>query len=128
MLVHKYKEALEEFRKAEKKQSNNFGLFNDMAVALEELADYNQALKYANIANQLTECRSPLLLMNRASIYMNLNKIAEAKLDLDKASKEVANPDRSYLIKLGITAENLKFVFNQLNHYSYLMSPINLFR
>ena len=83
---------------------------------------------YANIANQLTELRSPLMLLNRASIYMHLKKINEAKMDLDRASDEVSNPDRSYMIKLGISQENLKFIFNQLNHYAYLMSPINIFR
>ena len=68
------------------------------------------------------------MLLNRASILMKLRRLGEAREDLDRASREVGNPDRSFLVKLGVTAENFKFIFNQLNHYAYLMTPINVFR
>lgn len=55
---------------------------------------------------------------------MNLKKLSDAKKDLDKANQEIRSPDRSYLVKLGINAQNIKFILNQLDHYSYLMSPI----
>ena len=51
--LHKYKEALVEFSKAlsMNKDSNNYQLFNDMAVTLERLNRLPEALEYANKAN-----------------------------------------------------------------------------
>lgn len=59
---------------------------------------------------------------------MRLNRVNEAKRDLNRASQIVRNPDRSNLVKFGINAENFKYIFNQLDHYAYLMSPIQIFR
>ncbi len=56
---------------------------------------------------------------------MSLEKIAQAKLDFDKAAAQLKVPDKEFLQKLGINVGNLKYIFNQLNHYAYLMQPIN---
>lgn len=56
---------------------------------------------------------------------MNLQKISLAKLDFDRAAAELRVPDKEFLQKLGINVGNLKYIFNQLNHYAYLMQPIN---
>jgi hypothetical protein len=66
--------------------------------------------------------------MNKASILMNLKRVEEAKKNMDWARSAVKNPDRDYLAKLGINAQNFKFIFNQLNHYAFLMKPIDVFK
>jgi len=38
------------------------------------------------------------------------------------------SPDKTGLRMFGINELNLKFMFNQLDQYSYLMSPIQTFR
>lgn len=59
---------------------------------------------------------------------MNLQKTSLAKQDFDRAAEELRNPDKNYLMQLGLNLDNLKYMFNQLNHYAYLMTPINDFR
>lgn len=31
-------------------------------------------------------------------------------------------------MKFGISADHLRYMFNQLDHYAYLMTPINVFK
>lgn len=107
---------------------NNYHLFNDMAVASEKIGKLQEALEYANKANQLTKCRSPLFLLNRASILMGLSHINEARKDFDLAAEQLRVPDKATLIQLGINVENIKYMFSQLNRYAYLMTPINEFK
>ena len=51
------------------------------------MGKYEEALKYASKASELTDNRSPLVLMNRASIYMHMGMIQKAQQDMDRASK-----------------------------------------
>lgn len=128
--MRKYSEAYTEFSKAIaiNKDPNNYHLFNDMAVTLERLGRLQEALDYANKANFITKNRSPLFLLNRASILMGLQRINDARADFDRAAEELRTPDKASLNQLGINVDNLKYMFSQLNHYAYLMTPINDFK
>lgn len=59
---------------------------------------------------------------------MNLQRNNDAKQDFDRAAEELRTPDKANLNQLGINVDNLKYMFSQLNHYAYLMTPINDFR
>jgi hypothetical protein len=59
---------------------------------------------------------------------MNLQKSNLAKKDFERAAEELRTPDKKNLSQLGLNLDNLKYMFNQLNHYAYLMTPINDFR
>lgn len=65
--------------------------------------------------------------MNKVSILMNLKRVEEAKKSMDWARHAIKTNDRSYLSTLGITSENFNFIFKQLDHYSYLINPIDVF-
>jgi tetratricopeptide (TPR) repeat protein len=52
-----------------------------MSVALENLHKYDEALNYANKANEIINEKSPLILLNRANIFMKLNNLNKAKND-----------------------------------------------
>ena len=73
----KYEEALEYYYEAEQlspKPEQAFDIYNDMAVALESLQRFEEAIKYADKAVELSGGKSPLILTNRANILIKLGK------------------------------------------------------
>ena len=59
---------------------------------------------------------------------MDLNNGGQAKRDFQIAAALLRSADKTGLRMFGINELNLKFMFNQLDQYSYLMSPIQTFR
>ena len=96
-----------------------------MSVGLEKEQRYEEALVYANKANQIIKEKSPLILLNRANIFIKLKNFSSAKRDFEIAAEILRSPDKSFLKTYGISEFNLKFMFNQLNRYAYLMQPLN---